>query len=201
MEVADKLPIILASASSARLDLLSRINIHPIVMPADIDETEKRGELPHAVASRLSREKAETIAAQIDRGYIIGADTVAAVGRRIMPKALTPEMVAQCLALYSGRRHKLYTGVHIIKKHNDGSIVTRTKLSQTVVQFKRLTSQEIEFYAHCGEGLGKAGGYSIQGAVQAYVSFISGSFSNIIGLPLFETRNMLLSLGFNNFNN
>lgn len=188
-----QIPIILASASPARLELLARINIHPSVMPADIDETEHRGELPAGVATRLSLAKAEKVAADVDSGYIIAADTVAAVGRRIMPKALTPEMVASCLCLYSGRRHKLYTGVHIIKKTD--KIETRSRLVETVVRVKRLTEDEINFYAHCGEGLHKAGGYSIQGIFQSFVPFIGGSFSNIIGLPLFETRNMLVSLG------
>lgn len=189
-----KIPIILASASPARLELLARINIHPTVMPADVDETEDRGELPGNVATRLSSAKANKIASEVDCGYIIAADTVAAVGRRIMPKALTPEMVANCLRLYSGRRHKLYTGVHIIKKTD--KLESRTRLVETVVRVKRLTEEEIGFYAHCGEGLNKAGGYSIQGIFQSFVPFIGGSFSNIIGLPLFETRNMLISLGF-----
>jgi septum formation protein len=188
-----QLPIILASASPARLELLSRIGIHPSVMPADVDETEHKGELPGAVAGRLSQAKAEKIASEVESGYIIAADTVAAVGRRIMPKALTSEVVADCLRLYSGRRHKLYTGVHIIKKTD--KIEFRSRLVETVVRVKNLTEEEIQFYAHCGEGLHKAGGYSIQGAFQAFVPFVGGSFSNIIGLPLFETRNILLSLG------
>ncbi|MES2215357.1 MAG: Maf family protein [Pseudomonadota bacterium] len=190
------LPIILASASPARLELLSRIDIHPIVKPADVDETELPRELPGQAASRLATLKANKISQEIEGGYIIAADTVAAVGRRIMPKALTPEMVADCLKLYSGRRHRIYTGVHIIKKTEDGTRESRSRLVQTVVAFKRLTDQEIDWYANCGEGIGKAGGYSVQGSVQGFVSFISGSFSNIIGLPLFETRNMLISLGY-----
>lgn len=188
-----QIPIILASASPARLELLSRINIHPSVIPADVDEAEHRGELPSEVATRLAIAKAEKVASEVEVGYIIAADTVAAVGRRIMPKALTPEMVADCLRLYSGRRHKLYTGVHIIKKSD--KLESRTRLVETVVRVKRLTNEEIHFYSTCGEGLNKAGGYSIQGIFQSFVPFIGGSFSNIIGLPLFETRNMLTSLG------
>jgi len=188
-----QLPIILASASPARLELLSRIGIHPSVIPADVDETEYRGELPKDVAARLSIAKAEKVALEAESGYIIGADTVAAVGRRIMPKALTTEMVADCLRLYSGRRHRLYTGVHIIKKTD--KIESRSRVVETTVRVKVLTEEEIQFYAHSGEGLHKAGGYSIQGIFQSFVPFISGSFSNIIGLPLFETRNMLMSLG------
>lgn len=191
-----QIPIILASASPARLELLKRINIHPLTMPADVDETELKGELPGDVAIRLCIAKGEKVAATVDQGYIIAADTVAAVGRRIMPKALTAEMVASCLRLYSGRRHKIYTGVHIIKKTN--KLKSRTRLVETVVRIKRLTEEEISFYSNCGEGLEKAGGYSIQGIFQSFTPFISGSFSNIIGLPLFETRNMLISLGLDN---
>jgi septum formation protein len=190
------LPIILASASHARLELLSHINIHPVVSPADVDETEMPKELPHEAAIRLATAKASKIAEEVECGYIIGADTIAAVGRRIMPKALSSEMVEGCLRLYSGRRHRLYTGVHIIKKTTNGEIFSRSKVVQTTVGFKRLTEQEISYYSHCGEGVGKAGGYAVQGSVQGFISFISGSFSNIIGLPLFETRNMLVSLGY-----
>lgn len=189
------LPIILASASKARLDLLSKIGVTPLVIPADIDETEHKGELPHHAASRLAAAKASKIADEVECGYIIGADSIAAVGRRIMPKALTPEMVADCLRLYSGRRHTLYTGVHIIRKDKDGGIESRSRVVETVIKFKRLTEHEISYYAKCGEGIGKAGGCSIQGSIQGFISFMSGSVSNVIGLPLFETRNMLTSLG------
>lgn len=188
------LPIILASASPARLELLSRIGIHPIVLPANIDESEYKRELPFEVASRLSKAKAEAVALTSENGYIIAADSVAAVGRRIMPKALTPEMVADCLRAFSGRRHSLYTGVHIIKKTAE-RMESRHRVVKTVIKFKNLSTDEIDLYVNLGEGLNKAGGYSIQGYAQSYVSFISGSFSNIIGLPLYETRNMLTSLG------
>lgn len=191
-----ELPVILASASSARLELLTRLGLKPIIMPADIDETEFKGELPNKVALRLSVAKAEKIAQEIDRGYIIGADTVAAVGRRIMPKAITPEMIEKCLKLYSGRRHKVYTGICIIKKTD--KIEVRTRVVETAVKVKRLSLEEIKFYSHSGEGIGKAGGYSIQGIFQSFVPFMNGSFSNIIGLPLFEARNMLTSLNFDN---
>lgn len=190
------LPIILASASPARLELLSRIGIKPIVSPADIDESEYKKELPQEVASRLSQTKAETIAKNIDEGYVIGADSVSAVGRRIMPKAITPQMVADCLKAFSGRRHNLFTGVHIIKKTLE-KVEVRHRIVHTVIKFKALSNAEIDYYVQSGEGLNKAGGYSIQGFAQSYVSFIGGSFSNIIGLPLYETRNMLVSLGYN----
>ncbi len=187
--------VILASASPARLSLLSSIYIDPIVMPADVDETEFPKELPPTIAMRLSKMKAEKIATQIDEGYIIAADTVCSVGRRVLPKALTKDMVTECLLLLSGRRHNIYTGVHIIKKNFD-QIDFRHKVVKTVVQFKRLSKQEIEFYSNSNEGINKAGGYAIQGYVESYVSFIRGSFSNIRGLPLYETRNMLGSLGY-----
>lgn len=192
-----KFPVILASSSTARFELLSKLDIVPIVLPADVDETELPLELPHDASLRLAKAKASKIAQEIQYGYIIGADTIAAIGRRIMPKALDTKMVSDCLKLYSGRRHKLYTGVHIIKKDNQGNIELRSRVVQTIVQFKNLTSDEIAFYANCGEGIGKAGGYSIQGKIQGFISFISGSVSNVIGLPLFETRNMLTSLGWN----
>ena len=195
------IPIILASNSPARRELLSSIYIDPIIIPADVDETEFARELPNEVAIRLSKAKAIKTAEGVECGYIIGADTVAAVGRRIMPKALTSAMVADCMSLYSGRRHRIYTGVHIIKKNTDGRMESRSRLVQTIVGFKRMTDQEIEHYANCGEGIGKAGGYAVQGSVQGLISFISGSFSNIIGLPLFETRNMLISLGYKHGNN
>jgi septum formation protein len=191
--------VILASASKARLELLSGINIHPIVTPADVDESEFPGELPNSIALRLAQAKAQKVASEVESGYIIGADTVAAVGRRVMPKALDSKMVEQCLRFYSGRRHKLYTGVHIIRKDGQ-SLNSRSRVVETIVKFKPLTESEIGFYSNCGEGVGKAGGYSIQGSAQAFVSFISGSFSNIIGLPLFETRGMLESLGYQLYN-
>lgn len=197
--------VILASASPARLEILSSIHIKPLVMPADVDESEFRGEKPEHIASRLSKDKAEKIAEQIACGttieassvyYIIGADSVCAIGRRTLPKALNKEMVAECLSLLSGRRHNIYTGVYIIKKTLDKTEV-RSRVVKTVVQFKRLTASEIEFYSNCGEGINKAGGYGVQGYAESYVSFIRGGFSNIRGLPIHETRSMLTSLGYN----
>ncbi len=190
------LPLILASASPNRVDLLSRIGIAPDkIIPADIDETEHPRELPRTVAGRLAYEKAMKVASIVDEGYIIGADTVAAVGRRILPKAMDDEMVRFCLNMLSGKRHRLYTGVTVIKKQ-DGLMVTRQKIVQTVIKFKRLTDAEIELYVKSGEGLNKAGGYAIQGLAQAYIEYIGGSFSNVVGLPLCELRNMLTSVGY-----
>ncbi len=192
------LPLILASQSPTRRELLNRMNFTiDAIKPADIDETPKRAELPHKLADRLAGQKAEKIASEIDSGYIIAADTVAAMGRRILPKAETPEMVVDCLKLVSGRRHKLNTGITVIKKLQDGSIQSSNKLVQTVVKFKRLTEEEINYYAATGEGLNKAGGYAIQGIAGMYISFIRGSFSNVAGLPLHELYKMLTGLGYN----
>ncbi len=191
------IPIILASGSPARLELLKKVGISPTVIISDVDETELKGELPAKVAERLAIAKAERVAEGHSRAIIIGADSVCCVGRRILPKATTDDMVRSCMKLLSGRRHNIYTGVCVIKK-SEGNILRRIRTVKTVVQFKNLTDMEIEKYVSSGEGLGKAGGYAVQGCVQSYVSFIGGSFSNIIGLPLFETCNMLVSLGYNN---
>lgn len=188
------LPIILASQSPARLELLKQIKFFPdIIKPADIDESELRGELPHLLAKRLAVSKASKIASQADDVVIIAADTVVATGRRILPKALNTEDVEQCLQLLSGRRHRVYTGICIIKKHNN-QLYIKEKLVQTIVKFKKLTSQEIKFYCDLGEGVNKAGGYSLRGFAESFVIFLSGSHSNVIGLPLYETVNMLNSL-------
>lgn len=190
------LPLILASASPNRVELLARIGIVPNqILPADIDETEKPQELPRKVAQRLAYDKAHKIASILEEGYIIGADTVAAVGRRILPKALDDQMVRDCLKMLSGRRHRLYTGVTVIKK-SKGMVEERHQIVQTILKFKRLTDHEIEIYVKSSEGINKAGGYAIQGLVQAYIEYIGGSFSNVVGLPLCELKNMLTSLGY-----
>jgi septum formation protein len=192
------IPLILASSSPRRLELLSRIGIIPNqILPADIDESEQKQELPRNLVSRLAKAKAEKIASEVDKAYIIGADTVTALGRRILPKALNDDDVRFCLNLLSGKRHQVYTGITIIKK-NGSETLERNRLVQSIVRFKRITDQEIELYVQSKEGINKAGGCSIQGLVESFIPFISGSHSNILGLPLFETRNMLISLGFFN---
>lgn len=191
------LPLILASQSPNRLNMLAKMNLKPDkVIPADIDESEAKGELPKQIAARLSDGKASKIADEVSEGYIIGSDSVVALGRRTLPKALTKEDIIYCMKMLSGRRHKVYTGVTIIKKTTDGKIVKRTKVGETILKFKRLTDAEIEEYASTEEGLNKAGGYSIQGFAECFMSYVSGSYSNVVGLPLFETRNLLTSLGF-----
>lgn len=189
------LPIILASSSPARLELLKRIKIFPDqILTPDIDETELKKELPNFLAMRLAYAKAIKIAQSVDEGIIIAADTVAVAGRKVLPKALTKEDVKYCLEQVSGRRHRVYTGVCIIKK-TGSELLTRKRLVCSTVKFKRLTVKEIEFFCSLDEGLNKAGGYTITGYAECFVSYIAGSYSNVKGLPLFETANMLNSLG------
>jgi len=190
-----KLPIILASASPARLELLKRITIIPdIIEPADIDETQRKGEHPRILAKRLAFEKAMFIASKYEQGVIIGADTVPVVGTKVMRKAATALDVKESLTMLSHRRHQLYTGVCVIKKDASG-IKTSQKVVKSILKFKKLSPAEIDFYCQLGEGIGKAGGYTVSGYAESFLSFVSGSFSNIIGLPLFETMNMLNSAG------
>ncbi|MCC8417157.1 MAG: Maf family nucleotide pyrophosphatase [Rickettsia endosymbiont of Bryobia graminum] len=197
MSNSDNLSIILASQSPARLEILKRLQIIPSkIIPADIDESELPKESPDHLALRLACEKAELVAKNIkEDSIIIGADTVVTCGKKILPKALTNEDIRYCLNILSGRTHKVYTGLCIIKK-NSGELVIRKKLVQTIVKFKRLTDQEIEFYCNLEEGMNKAGGCGISGYAEAFMPFIKGSHSNIMGLPMFETRNMLISLGY-----
>ena len=190
-----KLPLILASASPARLALLRQIGIEPDrVIAADIDETEYPGEIPRKMAERLSYGKAIAIANTIERGIVIGSDTIPVVGRSIMRKASSAEDVRESLQLLSQRRHQIYTGVCIIKK--DGKEMRELRrVVKSIVKFKKLSREEIDYYCASGEGIGKAGGYTLTGYAESFVLFLSGSFSNIIGLPLFETANMLHSVG------
>ncbi|WPY00134.1 Maf-like protein [Candidatus Trichorickettsia mobilis] len=188
------LPIILASQSPARLALLKQVGITPDkIIAADIDESSMRRELPLHLATRLALAKANKITNQIEQGIVIAADTVVATGRKILPKALNNEDIKDCLQELSGRRHRVYTGVCVIRKL-DGQLQVRQKLVQTVVKFKNLTNQDIAFYCDLGEGLNKAGGYALSGFAESFVIFLSGSHSNVIGLPLYETLNMLNSL-------
>ncbi|MEL6568803.1 MAG: Maf family nucleotide pyrophosphatase [Pseudomonadota bacterium] len=185
----DRSRFILASASPRRRDLLAQIGLTPDeVLPADIDETPHSGERPRMLAGRLALEKAEATAAT---GVVLAADTVVAVGRRILPKAESEAQARECLALLSGRNHHVYTGVAV--RGADGQIMTRTV--DSVVTFKRLSSQEIDGYIASGDWEGKAGGYAIQGPAGAFIPKIRGSYSAIVGLPLFETRNLLQAAG------
>jgi septum formation protein len=189
------IPIILASESPTRLELLKRIKILPDkICPANIDESELKGESPENLVTRLAFQKAIFIADKVDNSVIIAADTAAVAGRKILPKALSEGDVAFCLRKLSGRRHRVYTGLCIIKKL-EGKLHISKKLARTIVKFKVLTPKDIEFYCRLGEGMNKAGGYSIAGYAESFVSFLSGSHSNIMGLPLLETANILNSMG------
>ncbi len=184
---------VLASASPRRLELLRQIGITPDdIAPADIDEAPGEREQPRALALRLALDKARHVAPDHAGDWILAADTVVACGRRILPKATDPETARRCLALLSGRRHRVYGGVCVI----DPGGRHRTRLGQTVVTFKRLSASETDAYLACGEWQGKAGGYAIQGRAAALVRSIGGSYSNVVGLPLFETVSLLEGLGF-----
>ncbi|HWC57018.1 MAG TPA: nucleoside triphosphate pyrophosphatase [Sphingomicrobium sp.] len=185
--------LILASASPRRLDLLARIRVTPDgVVPADIDESVPRGELPREHALRLAREKAQAIAANEPDALVLAADTVVAVGRRILPKVEDEATLRACMKLLSGRRHRVLTGVALaIPGH-----CIRERLGETMIAMKRLSDQEIDYYASHGEWRGKAGGYALQGYGEVYVRHIAGSYSNVVGLPLAETRALLKSAGY-----
>ncbi len=188
----DAHPFILASASPRRLELLASLGLVPTrTLSADLDETPRQGELPRALAQRLAKEKLAAVARQTPESFVLAADTVVGCGRRILPKAESEDDVRRCFGLLSGRRHRVYTGVAF--KTPDGA--TRERLCGSIVTFKLMTPQEIEDYVASGEGLGKAGGYAIQGRAAALIRYISGSYSNIVGLPLFETAQMLRGSG------
>ena len=185
--------LILASASPRRLDLLARIGIIPdAIDPADIDERVPAGELPRVHALRLAAEKAAAVAARHPDDLVLAADTVVAVGRRILPKAEDEATLRQCMALLSGRRHRVLTGVALALPGGE----TRSRLVETMIAIKRLSPQEIDYYASHGEWRGKAGGYALQGYGEVYVRHIAGSYSNVVGLPLAETRHLLKTAGY-----
>lgn len=199
MSVFQKL--VLASGSPRRIELLQQAGIEPHrICPADIDETPQRAEQPRSLAKRLSKEKAEkayaTLAAEEDferDAYVLAADTVVAVGRRILPKAELLEEAESCLRLLSGRSHRVYTGLCLITPAGK----VRQRLVDTRVRFKRLSREEIESYLASGEWRGKAGGYAIQGLAGAFVVKLVGSYPNVVGLPLYETVALLSGEGYN----
>ena len=185
--------LILASASPRRLDLLARIGVVPdAIIPADIDESVPYGELPRDHALRLATEKAEAVAKRHPDAMILAADTVVAVGRRILPKVEDETTLRACMKLLSGRRHRVLTGVALAAPGQP----LRTRVVETMIAMKRLSPQEIDFYAGHGEWRGKAGGYALQGYGEVYVRHIAGSYSNVVGLPLAETRNLLKGAGY-----
>lgn len=184
--------LVLASASPRRLDLLRQIGLAPdAVEAADLDEAPLPQETPRRLALRLAQAKAEHVAARAPGDYVLAADTVVAVGRRVLPKAEDDTEVAACLRLLSGRAHKVLTGVAVVAPGGR----TAARLVETKVHFKRLSDADIAAYLACGEGIGKAGGYAIQGHAGALVIALQGSYSGVVGLPLYETANLLTGLG------
>jgi septum formation protein len=191
--------LVLASGSPRRVQLINQVGIEPdSLRPTDIDETPQRGELPRACANRLARAKAEAALAlvrvdeELQGSYILSADTVVAVGRRILPKAELLDEAAQCLRLLSGRNHRVHTAICLVTPKD----AFRQRLVETKVRFKRLSEEDIEAYLGSGEWRGKAGGYALQGYGEVYVRHIAGSYSNVVGLPLAETRVLLKSAGY-----
>ena len=185
--------LVLASASPRRLDLLRQIGLEPDrVDPADIDEIPRLGELPPAHAIRLAEEKARAVMPRHPGAYILAADTVVACGRRILPKPLDAASARACLKMLSGRRHRVYGGIALASP--DERLTLRRVDSH--VTFKRLSDAEIAAYLSSGEWRGKAGGYAIQGRAAALIRWVSGSYSNVVGLPLFETFQLLIGRGY-----
>jgi len=190
--VSDFAPaLVLASSSPRRRELLARLGVTPArIASPDIDETPRPREVPRAYALRLACEKAAAVM-RAEGEVVLAGDTTVALGARILDKAETPEQVAAMLRRLSGRRHHCISAVCVIDAHG----VARHRVADTVVAFTRLSEAEIAAYVASGEGLGKAGGYAIQGRAEALVRFISGSHSGVMGLPLFETRALLRSAG------
>ena len=180
--------LVLASASPRRLDLLRQVGREPAeIDPADIDESPLARELPRAYALRMATAKLAAVVPRHRHAVVLAADSVVVCGRRILPKAETVEEARSCLDLLSGRRHRVLGGLAVASP--DGRV--RSRLVETVVRFKRLEAAEIGAYLESGEWQGKAGGYAIQGRAAAFVAFLSGSYSNVVGLPLFETEQLL----------
>lgn len=191
--------LILASGSPRRLQLLQQGGIEPDTLsPVDIDETPQKAEAPRSLAKRLAREKAEHALANVERteelagSYILAADTVVALGRRVLPKAEMLDQASMCLRLLSGRSHRVYTGVTLVTPAR----AMRHRLVETRIRFKRLSREEMEAYLASGEWRGKAGGYAIQGLAGSFVVKLTGSYTNVVGLPLYETVALLVGEGY-----
>jgi septum formation protein len=184
--------LVLASASPRREALLAQIGVTPdsIIVPA-IDETPRLRELPNAYARRVAREKALAVAASETAALVLAADTVVACGRRILPKATSEAEARKCLELLSGRAHRVLTAICLV-----ASARLTERLVETRVVFKRLSQNEIEAYLASGEWQGKAGGYAIQGHAGTFIRLLTGSYSSVVGLPLYETANLLTGAGF-----
>ncbi len=197
--MADRPKLVLASGSPRRLALLQQVGIEPDrLLPTDIDETPNRGEGPRSLAQRLARQKAEAAKASAEAddtltgAVILAADTVVAVGRRILPKAEVSETAEKCLRLLSGRAHRVYTGLCLVTPR--GGI--RRRVVETRVRFTRLSQEQLASYLASGEWRGKAGGYAIQGLAGSFVVKLVGSYTNVVGLPLYETTDLLTGQGY-----
>ena len=187
------LELVLASASQRRADLLDQIGVVPDrIVPANIDESPITGELPRQLVSRLSASKAILVSKKYPRSIILAADTVVACGRRVLSKPENLDQARSFLSLLSGRRHRVISGLAIISPN--GNLYKR--LVETHVNFKRLTSTELNQYLESGEWEDKAGAYAIQGIAAEFIKSINGSYSNVVGLPLFETAQLLKGLGY-----
>jgi septum formation protein len=191
--------LVLASGSPRRLALINQAGIEPDgLRPANIDETPIKGELPRACANRLARAKAEAALAsvrlddELKDAFILAADTVVAVGRRILPKAELLDEASQCLRYLSGRNHRVYTAICLVTPKE----AFRQRLVETRVRFKRLSPQDIEAYLASGEWRGKAGGYAAQGLAGSFIVKLVGSYSNVVGLPLYEAITLLAGEGY-----
>jgi septum formation protein len=190
--------LVLASASPRRLALLQQVGIEPdALLPAEIDETPRKAEAPRELARRLARTKlaaaegALHLSAAQAPTWLVAADTVVAVGRRVLPKAEVPDEAADCLRLLSGRQHRVFTAVCVLSPKG-----RRERIVETRVRFKRLAGRDIQGYVASGEWRGKAGGYAIQGLAGAFVVKLVGSYSGVVGLPLYETVSLLDGLGY-----
>ena len=197
--MADHPKLVLASGSPRRLSLLQQIGIEPdLLSPVDADETPLKAEAARSLAKRLAKTKAELAlenmkrAGDTDPAYILSADTVVSVGRRILPKAELLDEASMCLRLLSGRAHRVYTGVTLVTPKG----VMRHRLVDTRVRFKRLSTDEFESYLASGEWRGKAGGYAIQGIASCFIIKLIGSYTNVVGLPLYETASLLQGEGY-----
>ena len=191
--------LVLASASPRRLQLLERVGLTPdLLNPCDIDEFPHKRETPRALSVRLAREKAERalemplVRQQGPNAFVLAADTVVGLGRRILPKAETLDEVLDCLSLLSGRSHWVYSSIFLIAPGNR----TSSRCVETKVRFKRLSREDIDSYIASGEWRGKAGGYAIQGRAEAFVRMLTGSYSGVMGLPLYETVHLLEGAGY-----
>ena len=193
LNAPNNIPFILASASPRRRELLAQAHIlTDDILPADINETPLKNELPAIYAVRMASAKARLVADKRADGFVLGADTVIACGRRILPKAETKEELLSCLNLLSGRQHRVYGGIALITP--DGKVTSR--LSQSKVAFRRLGARDIDALIENGDGLGKAGGYAIQGQAEQFISMISGSYANIMGFDVHVISGMLGAIGF-----